>query len=155
MSSWNRQFTEFRKGITKSFVSKDAFGIPIGVNYKGSDTQKSCFGACCSFAIFFLMMGFVYRETELLIDRTNPDRSSYTLVNTRFKDDALYLAEEKGQMYIGLRRREEFSDGQSITSFIDFDPEYINGKIDYYKGDELEARKNLEVCDASEQTDFA
>ena len=58
-------------------------------------------------------------------------------------------------MYIGLRQKVEYKDGTSITSFIDFDPRYINGKIDYYESRKLDARKNLSLCDESEKDEFA
>ena len=39
--------------------------------------------------------------------------------------------------------------------FQPFDPAYINGKIDYYESDRLEARLDLGICDAAEMDDFA
>ena len=35
-------------------------------------------------------------------------------------------------MYIGMMQTKEYVDGSKVSSFIDFDPAYINGKIDYY-----------------------
>lgn len=58
-------------------------------------------------------------------------------------------------MYIGLQQRVEYKDGTTISTFIDFDPSYINGKIDYYDKRKLSARKNLELCDEVEKNDFS
>ena len=38
--------------------------------------------------------------------------------------------------------------------FIDFDPTYINGKIDYYERRRLDARKNLELCGDDDREGF-
>ena len=35
-------------------------------------------------------------------------------------------------MYIGLLETKEYKDGSTSSRFIDFDPAYVNGKIDYY-----------------------
>lgn len=42
------------------------------------------------------------------------------------------MPEIGGQMYIGMMQTKEYVDGSKVSSFIDFDPAYINGKIDYY-----------------------
>ena len=42
------------------------------------------------------------------------------------------VPEVGGQVYIGLQETKEYKDGTKIARFIDFDPAYINGKIDYY-----------------------
>lgn len=143
-------FSKTRKKLTKF----DAFGIPITVNYKGEDKYKTFFGFLCTLALFAVMAGFIYEGLQRLLLREDPDRSSFKLTNSRPKEDALNLPSYEGQMYIGLRQKVEFKDGTSITSFIDFDPRYINGKIDYYEKRRLEARKNLELCAEAEKDDF-
>ena len=49
-------------------------------------------------------------------------------------------------MYIGLQETKEYKDGTKIARFIDFDPAYINGKIDYYDQSTLQARKDMPLC---------
>ena len=53
-------------------------------------------------------------------------------------------------MYIGLSQKTDYKDGDSIKSFIDIDPAYINVKIDYYEKRKLVARKDLAKCSQSE-----
>ena len=50
-------------------------------------------------------------------------------------------------MYIGLQQDLEYRDGTKIQKFIDFDPAYVNGKIDYYDKNSLSARKDMPQCE--------
>ena len=50
-------------------------------------------------------------------------------------------------MYIGLQQDLEYRDGTKIQKFIDFDPAYVNGKIDYYDKNTLSARKDMPQCE--------
>ena len=50
-------------------------------------------------------------------------------------------------MYIGLQETKEYKDGTKISKFIDFDPAYVNGKIDYYEQATLKARKDMPACE--------
>ena len=58
-------------------------------------------------------------------------------------------------MYIGLRETKQYDDGRTVSSFIEFDEKFINGKIDYFEKDDLMARKNLLKCDDDQRDDFA
>ena len=40
-------------------------------------------------------------------------------------------------MYIGLIEANEYKDGTVKDRFIDFDPAFVNGKIDFYDRDSL------------------
>jgi len=42
------------------------------------------------------------------------------------------MTEINANMYIALAETTEYRDGTKITRFIELDPTYINGKIDYY-----------------------
>jgi len=49
-------------------------------------------------------------------------------------------------MYIGLQQTKYYKDGTKISKFIDFDPAFVNGKIDYYDQSNLSARKDMPFC---------
>ena len=57
------------------------------------------------------------------------------------------MTEINANMYIALAETTEYRDGTKITRFIELDPTYINGKIDYYTQGRLDARKDLLVCE--------
>ena len=80
------------------------------------------------------------------MNREEPDRAFYKLTNSRSKEEQLNLPGIGDQMYIGLSQKTDYKDGTSITAFIDIDPAYINGKIDYYDKRKLVARKDLSKC---------
>jgi len=84
-----------------------------------------------------------------MVKRTNPDYSFYKLTESWPKNKPLNLPKIGGQIYIGLYQTKEYKDGSKISKFIDFDPAYLNGKIDYYDRDSLSARKDMPIC-----TDF-
>lgn len=150
-----KYFKKKAKKTQKYVTSYDSFGVPITVNYKGDDTYKTLFGAICTLFVVALMLFYSYSGIVQLVERTEPDRTSYKMSVSRDKDDALNLPDNNSQMYIGLRETVEYRDGTRLSFFIDFDPAYINGKIDYYIKGSLDARKNLEICEESELTDFA
>ena len=81
-----------------------------------------------------------------MINRTDPDYSFYKLTQSWYKQDPLNIPEIGGQMYIGLLETKEYKDGSTSSRFIDFDPAYVNGKIDYYNQNQLEARKDMPQC---------
>ena len=41
-------------GIGKWLVSKDVYGHPVGVNYRGSGTYQTSLGAFCTLALYVL-----------------------------------------------------------------------------------------------------
>ena len=67
-----------------------------------------------------------------MISRSDPDYSFYRLTQSWRADEPLNLPEIGGQMYIGMIQTKEYKDGSKVSNFIDFDPAYVNGKIDYY-----------------------
>ena len=50
-------------------------------------------------------------------------------------------------MYIGLQQTTEYGDGSKVSRFIDFNPAYVNGKIDYRDENDLQARKDMPGCE--------
>lgn len=88
-----------------------------------------------------------------MIFRTDPDYSFYKLTQSWRADDPLNVPEIGGQMYIGMQQTKEYKDGSKVSKFIDFDPAYINGKIDYYDQSNLQARKDMPQC--QDRDDFA
>ena len=79
-----------------------------------------------------VMITQVWLGFEKMVNRTDPDYSFYKLTQSWQKDEPLNLPEIGGQMYIGLQTTKEYKDGTKIQKFIDFDPAFVNGKIDYY-----------------------
>ena len=128
--------------------------MPITVNYKGEDTYKTFLGFLCTFAVAFIMLWYTWLSFDQLINRTEPDRSSYKITSSRDSENAVNLPEVNSQLYFGLRETVEYSDGTRAFVFIDFDPTYINGKIDYYERRRLDARKNLELCGDDDREGF-
>ena len=74
----------------------------------------------------------VWLGFDKMVNRTDPDYSFYRLTRSWPQDEPMNVPEEGGQVYIGLQETKEYKDGTKIARFIDFDPAYINGKIDYY-----------------------
>ena len=64
------------------------------------------------------------------------------------------LSEVDGQVYIGLRETNEFTDGSKVDEFIEFNPAYINSKVDFYENASLVARKDLPLCSPQERSAF-
>ena len=86
MTFWQTVKTGAKK--TRNYLTGyDWFGIPITVNYKGEDTYKTFFGFICSFMVAVLMMAYTYQSLIRLVNRDEPDRSSYKLVKSRPKVD--------------------------------------------------------------------
>ena len=149
---------KFRKGlkkVKKKVTSYDIFGTPVTVNFKGEDTYKTLFGAIVSLSLAALMLYYTWIMFGKMVDRSDPDLTSYKLVNSRTEDDPLIVPEHNGQLYVGLSETVEYSDGTKITSYIEMDPRYINVKIDYYVKSSLDARKDLNRCDSTELETFA
>ena len=43
----------------KFIKDKDAFGTPVTVNYKGSDTHKSIFGGCVTLLAAIVLLAYL------------------------------------------------------------------------------------------------
>ena len=84
----------------------------------------------------------------------DPEYSFLKKTNSRDMNDQLNLPEIHGQMYIGLRQTIEYTDGSKEYQFLDMDPEYVNGKIDYYENGNLKARKNLGQCQDEDRDSY-
>ena len=135
-------------------TSYDQFGTPITINYKGEDTYKSFFGAICTFCFIMVLIVFSIESFDKLINRSDPDFGYYRSTNSRSQDEPLVMTEALAQMYIGLTETIEYKSGDKITRFIQFDPQYINGKIDFYNKGRLEARQDLLNCEQELLPDF-
>lgn len=83
---------------------------------------------------------------DKMVNRTDPDYSFYKLTQSWNREEPLNIPEIGGQMYIGLQQTTEYKDGSKVQRFIDFDPAYVNGKIDYRDQNDLQARKDMPSC---------
>ena len=93
------------------------------------------------------MCAQIWLSFDKMVNRTDPDYSFYKLTQSWPPDKPLNVANLGGQLYIGLMQTKEYKDGSKVTSFIDFDPRYLNGKIDYYESSSLQARKDMPLCE--------
>ena len=134
------------KQAQDAFTRWDYFGTPIRVNLAGDTTYKTCFGACLTVIFAAVMCTQIWLGFDKMINRTDPDYSFYKLTRSWTKEDPLNVPEIGGQMYIGLLETKEYTDGSKVSRFIDFDPAYVNGKIDYYDRTKLQARKDMPYC---------
>lgn len=117
------------------------------MNYQGQYTYKTCFGAILTMIFAGVMITQVWLGFDKMVNRTDPDYSFYRLTQSWQKEEPLNLPAIGGQMYIGLQQDLEYRDGTKIQKFIDFDPAYVNGKIDYYDKNTLSARKDMPQCE--------
>ena len=111
------------------------------VNYKGEDTHKSFLGGLVTLTAVLFIFVFFVNGMRRMLDRDNPEQASFFLPVSRSVDDSLSIPELNGQMYIGLRQREEKEiPGSYDEKIIAFDNQYINGKIDYFDNEKLVGR---------------
>ena len=82
---------------------QDAFGTPITVNYKGEDKYKSILGGIMTVMVFAIIVAQLSLGFDKMINRTEPDYTSYLYHKSHTKENALYIPELGGQMYIGLK----------------------------------------------------
>lgn len=89
-----------------------------------------------------------------MVNYKDPSFSRYSLPNSRPDDDPLIMSENYGQLYIGLQRQTEFSDGSIVLNFVPLNKTFMNFKIDFYNEVELVERKDLERCSDSGKDTF-
>ena len=58
--------------------SFDAYGVPVTVNYKGSDVFKTPFGGIVSIISSLLVLGFAITKFEQLVTRASPNVTTTT-----------------------------------------------------------------------------
>ena len=135
------------RALQEGFTKWDFFGKPVMVNLEGQTTYKTCFGAILTVLFVGVMLTQIWLGFDKMVNRTDPDYSFYKLTESWQPDEPLSLPSIGGEMYIGLQETKEYKDGTKISKFIDFDPAYINGKIDYYDQATLKARKDMPTCE--------
>ena len=89
-----------------------------------------------------------------MVNKLDPDLQFLRKTKSRPSDDPLNLPDIYGQMFIGLRNTTEYDDGRKEYEFIDLDPTYINGKIDYHKNRNLTARQDMSACEGEDEKAF-
>lgn len=89
------------------------------------------------------MLTYCTQQILMMINRQNPQYNFYKLISNRTPEDPFVLSKVDGQVFIGLKETTEFSDGSKAENFIEFDPSFINSKVDFYDNASLVARKNL------------
>lgn len=141
----------FKRGFLK-LKEQDLFGTPIAVNYKGKDSYKSIFGGAITVIIFAFVLAQFIGSAVRIADRENAEYASHFQSKFRGRADALNVPGLKGQMYIGLKQREENPDGSFNETFISLDETYINSKINFYTNGILQGRINMTACD--DRADF-
>lgn len=75
--------------MRKKITTYDQFGTPITVNFKGEDTYKTFFGAVVSLALAALILYYMWIMIGKMVERSDPDLTSFKLVNSRTEDDPL------------------------------------------------------------------
>ena len=75
------------------------------------------------------------------------------MIKSRSRAEAIFLPENRSQMYIGLKQTIENLDGSVSETIIPFDPTFINGKVDYFTNGILQGRLNLADCNNQENFD--
>ena len=65
----------------------DVFGEKIVINYKGSETFKTKYGAVLTIFTFLLMMTFSILKINKLIMRTNPLQTQNTVITSGVLSD--------------------------------------------------------------------
>ena len=100
-----KRIKNFLKSGGELIKDQDAFGTPVTVNYKGSDTHKSIFGGVITLVAAAVLLTYLVTGIQRMVARENPDIVSYFLPASRGPEDALAIPDLRGQMYIGLKQR--------------------------------------------------
>ena len=61
------------KGFTKFFLSRDRLGHPFSLNYLGSETHQTWFGAALSMVINILVLIILAQKTDAMLNMTDPE----------------------------------------------------------------------------------
>ena len=115
--------------LPKHFVNKfDAFGINVGLYYRGESKYKTTFGACCTIFLTILLIAFTVLNvlsmnwpvnvpmTQLQLTSSEP-----TVWNPIFEDNMKIAFAMKG----GIEQpRQPFDDDQIVPTFVHVKTEY-------------------------------
>merc|ERR1712151_1190869 len=68
----NFQFEFSMQAIDDKFIGLDTHGVPITVNYRGSDMYKTRMGSVFSLIAYFLILFFALKNGNKLVNRLSP-----------------------------------------------------------------------------------
>ena len=87
--------------------SIDAFGAPIGVNYKGNDTYQTKLGGVVSLVTFVVILFYAVYQTYVMWSYTGSTFTSLqTAINLHGETiaDAVDLGQDNFEVFLGLRQ---------------------------------------------------
>ena len=91
------------KLLNNSVKSLDAFGTPVTVLYKGDRSYRTVCGGIVT-AVLFLFVGVIFLiGLSKVFSGEDPEFSTFSVVKSRSRADALSPPDNHGQMYIGLK----------------------------------------------------
>ena len=87
-----------RKSFGDYVKSIDLYGEPVGINYKGSGTYNTYFGAFLSFFTFSLMVYYGALKTSILLDKNQPTTTYNTgVISDMNKEIGEKVTGQKGE----------------------------------------------------------
>jgi len=135
----------------KFFVSFDAFGTPIGVNWKGKQSYNTAVGALFTIAIKIFLMVYAGTKCLQLVSYQDPQISQFTLFRPRLGEDPINLGESLASLAFILTTKD--------TNSVAPDPRYITfnimlAKNDMYYKSEMIKQGQLEMVRKGVRDDF-
>ena len=103
--------------LTDFFVSKDMFGQPVTVNYRGSDVFRTKIGALLSLVTYLLILFNLVNLVQSFIDGSRQNESQRTEKFDLFRADPYPLKEYDVQLsIINFRGNELYKIGRPRVS---------------------------------------
>ena len=78
------------------FVGLDSYGVPVTVNYRGSDTYRTRCGAFLSLISLVILFTYGYKNGKKLLLKESPTITVTNEVIDYYNDDTNYELKEQG-----------------------------------------------------------
>ena len=106
----------------------DAFGLPVGLYYRGQDQYRTTFGACCTVLLSAILIALTVFQVLSMNWAQNVPMSQLTMIydqqptwNPMFEDGMKLAFAIKGGIEYP---REPFDDDQIVPTFVSVTTEY-------------------------------
>lgn len=86
-------------GILKKFKSIDMYGMPVGVNYRGSDTYKTKLGALGTLLTWICVLGYGISKIILLVNKSEPSKNSLIEFDNESFDSILDVKDQSFKVF--------------------------------------------------------
>ena len=84
--------------VRSFFVSFDAFGEPISVNYKGETSHKTAVGALFTLAIKSFLLIFAFQQILTLTSYDDAAITQYSVLSSRTQGDSFNMGTSKANV---------------------------------------------------------